>query len=39
MCSFNFDTYLSKFNELIEFRDLTKNTVKNYSSFLKQYLS
>ena len=39
MYNSNFDTYLSKFNKLIEFRNLTKNTAKNYSSFLKQYLS
>jgi site-specific recombinase XerD len=38
MNTFNCNTYLSKFNDLIELRDLTRNTAKNYSSFLKQYL-
>lgn len=32
------NTYLSKFEDLIELRDLTRNTARNYSSFLKQYL-
>ncbi|MGV8146518.1 MAG: phage integrase N-terminal SAM-like domain-containing protein [Alkaliphilus sp.] len=39
MYNSNFDTYLSRFNQLIELRDLTKNTAKNYLSFLKQYLA
>lgn len=39
MNTFNFNTYLFKFKELIELRDLTPNTARNYTSFLKQYLN
>jgi site-specific recombinase XerD len=31
--------YIKKFYEFLEIRDLTENTVKNYTSFLLQYLT
>jgi len=34
-----YKNYLNKFYEMLELRDLTKNTIKNYTSFLLQYLT
>ncbi len=34
-----FASYIKKFNDLLEIRDLTNNTIINYNSFLKQYLN
>ena len=31
--------YITKFFNFLEIRDLTKNTIKNYTSFLLQYLT
>jgi integrase/recombinase XerD len=31
--------YLNEFYEMLELRDLTENTIKNYTSFLLQYLT
>ena len=39
MNTFNHETYLVKFNEFLEIRNLTENTIINYNSFLKKYLS
>ncbi len=37
MNNFNFEPYLTKFNQFLELRDLTENTAKSYNSFLMQY--
>ncbi len=34
-----YQDYLNKFYEMLDLRDLTKNTIKNYTSFLLQYLT
>lgn len=34
-----YKNYLDKFYKMLELRNLTKNTVKNYTSFLLQYLT
>ncbi|MEA1974174.1 MAG: site-specific integrase [Bacillota bacterium] len=34
-----YQNYLNKFYEMLELQDLTKNTIKNYTSFLLQYLT
>ena len=34
-----YSKYITKFNEILTIRDLTKNTVINYTSFLIQYLT
>ena len=34
-----YSKYIAKFNEILTIRDLTKNTVINYTSFLIQYLT
>jgi len=37
MNNFDFEPYLTKFNQFLELRDLTENTAKSYNSFLMQY--
>ena len=39
MNSFNFEPYITTFNEYLVIRDLTKNTQKSYNSLLRCYLS
>ncbi len=39
MHSFDFIPYITKFNEFLIIRDLTKNTRDSYNCFLKCYLS
>lgn len=39
MINLKYNVYLDKFNEFMEIRDLTANTAKNYTFFLKQYLT
>lgn len=39
MHSFDFEPYITKFNEFLTIRDLTKNTRDSYNSFLRYYLT
>lgn len=39
MQSFDYTPYITKFNEFLTIRDLTKNTCDSYNSFLRCYLS
>lgn len=39
MHSFDFQTYITKFNAFLTIRDLAKNTCDSYNSFLRCYLS
>lgn len=35
---YNRDTYVNKFSEMLSLRDLAESTIKNYTSYLNQYL-